>query len=557
MAIQVRRGQKAKFDPQKMLPGEWAVSIDQETENQIIWMCFSAGVVKRMGTYEDFKAQISEATDDIREQYIETFNEIKAYMEELVDEAEGYKNTASAKATAASNSATAAAGSASTASTKATAASNSAAAATASADDAEDYSLLSESYAHGNTGARENEDVDNAKYYYEQAVRISQGLEGSLLPMGTITFAQLATSPKQAGYMYNISDAFTTDSTFKEGAEHDYPAGTNVYYTADGYWDCLAGIIVTGVKGNAESSYRTGNVNITPANIGAAPTSHASSATTYGAASASYYGHAKASATTPKAPGTAATGSETATFARGDHVHPLPEKLATTRYIDGVGFDGSANIVHYNTCSTAAATAAKVISITGISLVKGTRVAVCFSNGNTAANPTLNVSSTGAKPIYYHGVTIPEDYIKQYTTLELVYTGNNWSVVGDLTQYQVDLLKTDLDLIKSPTALYSSTTGIYASALQTWAYTTVSGLSAWKEVRMWVEVGDAACGYQTFTRDKNTVIVNGYYSVGYNSTMRVLCDFTNNRVGIYVTGLTGWGYANLRVLRVEGLIKNS
>ena len=31
---------------------------------------------------------------------------------------------------------------------------------------------------------------------------------------------------------------------------------------------------VTGVKGNAESSYRTGNVNITPANIGAATSSH-------------------------------------------------------------------------------------------------------------------------------------------------------------------------------------------------------------------------------------------------------------------------------------------
>ena len=31
-------------------------------------------------------------------------------------------------------------------------------------------------------------------------------------------------------------------------------------------------IKVTGVKGNAESSYRTGNVNLTPANIGAVPT---------------------------------------------------------------------------------------------------------------------------------------------------------------------------------------------------------------------------------------------------------------------------------------------
>lgn len=31
---------------------------------------------------------------------------------------------------------------------------------------------------------------------------------------------------------------------------------------------------VTGVKGNAETTYRTGQVNITPANIGAAPASH-------------------------------------------------------------------------------------------------------------------------------------------------------------------------------------------------------------------------------------------------------------------------------------------
>ena len=50
MAIQMRRGKKVNFDPQKMLPGEWAVSIDSETENQIVWMCFQPGVVKRMGT---------------------------------------------------------------------------------------------------------------------------------------------------------------------------------------------------------------------------------------------------------------------------------------------------------------------------------------------------------------------------------------------------------------------------------------------------------------------------------------------------------------------------
>jgi hypothetical protein len=61
---------------------------------------------------------------------------------------------------------------------------------------------------------------------------------------------------------------------------------------------------------------------------GKAPTSHASTATTYGAASASNYGHAMASSTTPKANGTAAVGSETAKFARGDHVHPLQTSVS-------------------------------------------------------------------------------------------------------------------------------------------------------------------------------------------------------------------------------------
>lgn len=53
MAITMRKGLRADFNPSRMLPGEWGVSIDPETQNQIVWMCFGGGVVKRMGTYED------------------------------------------------------------------------------------------------------------------------------------------------------------------------------------------------------------------------------------------------------------------------------------------------------------------------------------------------------------------------------------------------------------------------------------------------------------------------------------------------------------------------
>lgn len=161
MAIQVRRGQKADFDPTKMLPGEWAVSIDSDTNNQIVWMCFSAGIVKRMGTWEDFKRQIAEAADDIREEYLAEFQAILDQIEELAEQTSintdtvvtisddmvntylpqiiQNANTASSASVTAVNNAT-----------------------------------LSKSYAVGGTGTRTGEDTDNSKYYSEKSQASSQ-----------------------------------------------------------------------------------------------------------------------------------------------------------------------------------------------------------------------------------------------------------------------------------------------------------------------------------------------------------------------------------------------
>lgn len=52
---------------------------------------------------------------------------------------------------------------------------------------------------------------------------------------------------------------------------------------------------VTGIKGDVETAYRQGQVNITPANIGAAPINHAASTLTYGGGTADNYGHVKLS----------------------------------------------------------------------------------------------------------------------------------------------------------------------------------------------------------------------------------------------------------------------
>jgi hypothetical protein len=117
--------------------------------------------------------------------------------------------------------------------------------ATDKAIEASDSAILSQSYAVGGTNTRTDEDINNSKYYYIQAKAVSDSIDGSFLPMGTIEFAQLSTSEKDTGYVYHISDEFITDDTFKSGAGISYPAGTNVYYTSDGYWDCFTGRFVT------------------------------------------------------------------------------------------------------------------------------------------------------------------------------------------------------------------------------------------------------------------------------------------------------------------------
>lgn len=88
------------------------------------------------------------------------------------------------------------------------------------------------------------------------------------------------------GTVYNIRDANAynkteTDTLLKSKVDTISGKGlsTNDYTTAEK--NKLAGIAtgaqvnsITGVKGNSETSYRTGNVNLTPANIGAAASSH-------------------------------------------------------------------------------------------------------------------------------------------------------------------------------------------------------------------------------------------------------------------------------------------
>lgn len=202
----------------------------------------------------------------------------------------GHKNAAKisednavASAVAAGESKESAAGSARAAAGSAADAKASEDAAEASASQAEYFSLMSKSYANGTEGeVRPGDATDNSKFYSElaqyltdeaaklldQAQKlIAAATAGAIIPSGTVAFENLPTEP-QVGYMYNISNSFVTDDRFAEGPGIQYNPGANVYWTRDGQWDVMIGVQVTGVKGAAESFYRQGNVDITPANIG-------------------------------------------------------------------------------------------------------------------------------------------------------------------------------------------------------------------------------------------------------------------------------------------------
>lgn len=95
--------------------------------------------------------------------------------------------------------------------------------------------------------------------------------------------------------------------------------------------------------------------------------------------------------------------------------------------------DSEDDIIRYTSyvvCQTAANTTAKTAALSGFTLEVGATIRVKFANTNTAANPTLNVNSTGAKPIYTNTGspvgTTPDTAWAAGEIVELVYDGTNW-----------------------------------------------------------------------------------------------------------------------------------
>ena len=174
---------------------------------------------------------------------------------------------------------------------------------------------------------------------------------------------------------------------------------------------------VTGVKGSSETTYRTGQVNITAANVGAAASSHTHVATdiTSGTLSVARGGTGK-------------TDLNDVTVGKSSEA----TKLSNYRHINGYYFNGEDGVHLGGYCGTPAGTVAKEVEIRQSSakeyfLTNYNVVCVYFNYANTASNPTLNVSESGAKPIKRNGVATSD--IDKGAVLFQFYN-NAWNIVG-------------------------------------------------------------------------------------------------------------------------------
>jgi len=100
----------------------------------------------------------------------------------------------------------------------------------------------SEAWAQGTRGGIPVGPTDptyehNAEYWAQYAERYAQG---GLHYKASIPFADIPTTGMREGDMYDITDDFTTDSRFEEGAGIEVKGGTNIAWNSDNKWDILA-----------------------------------------------------------------------------------------------------------------------------------------------------------------------------------------------------------------------------------------------------------------------------------------------------------------------------
>lgn len=138
---------------------------------------------------------------------------------------------------------------------------------------------------------------------------------------------------------------------------------------------------------------------------------------------------------------TATAGTNTAQIATTAFVKTAVDNSATTinDSITAVAQDITThkadNVSHdtYVSCATTGATAEKVVTVNGFTLVEGARITVNFANANTATTPTLKINTEVAKPLVKADGTAFKNI--KAGIYSFVYSGSNFTVQGEGGEY--------------------------------------------------------------------------------------------------------------------------
>ena len=215
-------------------------------------------------------------------------------------------------------------------------------------------------------------------------------------------------------------------------------------------------------------------------------------------------------------------------------------KWATARNINGLSVDGTANRVNYGTCSTAAATAAKTVACTGFALVTGAEITVKFTVTNTAASPTLNVNSTGAKAIYYRGAAITAGFLVANRTYTFRYNGTQYELVGDINP-----------------KLYTNS---YTQNNKTYYTTMIDGNLYPMEDNMYKLGKDLMADGASYGTSSNYwagVYTNKFYLKGVNNPVMYYDSTTQTTVytsGVNITPITVTGKTGLKIYSPDNMV---
>ena len=109
--------------------------------------------------------------------------------------------------------------------------------------------------------------------------------------------------------------------------------------------------------------------------------------------------------------------------------------------------DGAMIGLGYGVCSTDATTPAKTANIANFLLLKNMPVSIRFTKAVSVTGATMNISGTGAKPLFIDGNALQPGVIHPGMVATLIYDGTNWNIVAlagleqsqGRTDYMVDM----------------------------------------------------------------------------------------------------------------------